>query len=153
MRLEEMLAVLTRMGEVAPLPLATGEHGKPYFDAPNAPKFNFTHTAGLTALALGDCEAGIDAQLRDPRPRPALLRRLSPEERAENFFRLWTAKEAYIKYRGGTIASMLSRLRYAGGTLYENGVPVHAVLRFWEVENCTLCLCTQSPVEAELVAL
>lgn len=148
---EELFAALARAGLDCDFPLLATGNGKPYFAAPEAPKFNLTHTEGLTAVAVGDCEVGLDAERRTPRALHALIKKLSPREREEDFFKLWTAKESYIKFCGGTLASMLKRLAYFGGTLYENGVPVHAALRHFELCGCTLCLCTQSPVETEFV--
>ena len=147
--LRRALAREGRTGELPPV-LHTA-HGKPYFEG--GPAFNLTHTGGLTAVAVGEEEMGLDAELRRPRAVSGLVRRLTEEERREDLFALWTAKEAYIKYRGGSLAGMLSSLVYAGGTLYENGVPVEAAFARFELEGCTLCLCTRRPSDAELIEL
>lgn len=118
-------------------------NGKPYFTAPNAPKFNLTHTDGLTAVAIGDMEVGIDAERIQPRKLDALRARLSEEERREDFYTLWTAKEAYIKFRGGTIAGMLPSLSFRRGTLFENGRPVEAWLEHVNLAGCTVCVCLE----------
>ena len=74
----------------------TSENGKPYL-AENPIYFNLSHSGEVTAIAISKSEVGLDIQLRDGTPRPALSRRLSPAEREEDFFKVWTAKETYIK--------------------------------------------------------
>ncbi len=136
----------------APLPpLMATQRGKPYFL--NEPAFNLTHTAGLTAVAIGEGEIGLDAERRAARRLEHLRARLTEAERKEDFYDLWTAKEAYIKFRGGTLAEMLGRLVYTGGTLFEGGMPVNAAFLRLEYADCTLCLCTASPAAAELAEL
>ncbi len=117
------------------------QSGKPYL--PGGPFFSFTDTEGFSAAAVGDCEAGLDAERRRARPLAAVKRRLSPEEREEDFFRLWTAKEAYIKYRGETIARLLPSLCYQKGALLMHGAPLGVFLQHFELAGCCLCLCTE----------
>ena len=105
----------TRYG-IANAQFARGEHGKPRLL--NAPlHFSLSHTRGRTFVAVADEPVGLDAEWRG-RPLPeAIIQRLSPAEREEDFFRVWTAKEAYIKFCGGTIAGMLPSLRFEHGVL------------------------------------
>ena len=90
-----------------PPALVYGENGKPYLaDRPDT-YFSLTHTDKWVFLAVANCEIGIDAQMpRKVCPRLA-ARSTSPEELAwvkentePNFTRLWTMKEAYLKYTG-----------------------------------------------------
>lgn len=121
--------------------LLVTEAGKPYLE--KGPKFNLTHTAGLTAAAFSRQEVGLDAERRRARKLSALMERLTPEEREEDFFELWTAKEAYVKFRGGTLAAMLKDLVYVRGTLLEGGAPLPLFLRHFELEGCVLCVCAK----------
>ena len=130
----------------------TSENGKPYL-AENPIYFNLSHSGEVTAIALSKSEVGLDIQLRDGTPRPALSRRLSPAEREEDFFKVWTAKEAYIKYRGGTLAKMLPALEFKAGTLYENGTPAPAALFFAEIGGYALCVCSRAPQPVTLYSL
>lgn len=91
---------------VAPL-LRYGDNGKPFLaNDPNI-HFSMSHSDKWVFLAVADCEIGIDAQMpRRVCPRLA-ARSTSPEELAwvkentePNFTRLWTMKEAYLKYTG-----------------------------------------------------
>ena len=91
---------------VAPI-LAYGENGKPYLANNSDAYFSITHSDKWVFLAVADCEIGIDAQApRRVCPRLA-ARSTTPEELAwvkqdtePNFTRLWTMKEAYLKYTG-----------------------------------------------------
>ena len=111
--------------------------GKPYAEGA---RFDFspTHTAGLVALAIGDCgPIGLDAEA--PRGRdvsrlaraadrwftPAENRRVQtaiqnrPQEAEAVFLRVWTAKEALVKRTGAGLAGMrrADTRHHAGCTL------------------------------------
>lgn len=101
--------LLTKMlgkNDVAPL-LTYGENGKPYLADKSDTYFSITHSEKWVFLAVADCKIGIDAQMpRKVCPRLA-ARSTSPEELSwvkentePNFTRLWTMKEAYLKYTG-----------------------------------------------------
>lgn len=76
--------------------------------------FNVAHSGDLALYALArDCTVGVDLEWHDPAPDPATLapivlapnewvalRALPAEAQRAQFFRLWTAKEAYLKARG-----------------------------------------------------
>ena len=96
------------LGKDSSAPLLTyGTNGKPYLAEETDTFFSITHSDKWVFLAVADCEIGIDAQMpRKVCPRLA-ARSTSPEELAwvkENtephFTRLWTMKEAYLKYTG-----------------------------------------------------
>lgn len=91
-------------------PIARGQFGKPCF--PNCPdrQFSLSHTEGLCLCVLSDGGAvGVD--IERVRPRRAGLPRyvMSDGEFAafdgtwEDFTRIWTLKEAFVKLRGGSI--------------------------------------------------
>lgn len=128
------------------------EQGKPYLQN-GAAHFNLTHTEGLTAVAVGTQRVGLDAERRKPRNNAALLSRLRPSEREEDFYELWTAKEAYVKYVGGTLAGLLRDLCYEKGVLRMGDAPLKVCLKHWEREGCTLCLCTEKEEEISFVRL
>lgn len=91
-----------------PLPLIVAEQadGKPYLPEHPGFHFNLSHSGGWAVCAVSSVPVGVD--LQEIRPvRPALLRRLTPSERAQlagkpldAFFDLWTLKEAAAKCTG-----------------------------------------------------
>lgn len=144
--------ILRKYFGIAAPQFSINEHGKPFLL--NSPlRFNLSHSSGVTALAVSTQEVGLDIQKRTERELSALSRRLTPAERAEDFFALWTAKEAYIKYMGGALAGMLASLEYRSGVLYENGSPIPAHLYQTELCGCALCICTASPEAVTLIRL
>lgn len=89
---------------------ARGEQGKPFF--PDFPKhrFNLSHTRGLSLCALSMAgPVGVDIERIRP-GQPNLPRYvMSDREFAsfdgswEDFYQIWTLKEAFCKYLGGSI--------------------------------------------------
>ncbi|MDE5548104.1 MAG: 4'-phosphopantetheinyl transferase superfamily protein [Clostridia bacterium] len=141
--------VLCERYGVANPQIERGENGKPYLA--NSPlKIGVSHSGEFTALAVGDCEVGLDIELRRDIKSSAIVRRFSEEERAEDFFRLWTAKESYVKFLGSTLAHMLPSLKFHGGVLYENGVPAPVFLTYLEIENYCFTLCTAESIQVEI---
>lgn len=146
-----LAAALLRCGISGPDVRRT-PNGKPYL-ADKALRFSLTHTDSFTAVALSPQEVGIDAERKKPRNIRTVLSRLTPAEREEDFLRLWTAKEAYVKYRGGTLAGMLPRLTYARGVLEENGAPVRVGLFHFELCGCVVCVCSEEETKPEPIRL
>ena len=139
----------THYGIAAPQ-FVRGEHGKPYLTGEDL-FFSLSHSHGRTFLAIAKEEIGLDAEWR-ARPLPrAYLARLTPAEREEDFFRLWTAKEAFIKYRGSSLADMLPFLRFEHGILFVHGIPACSHLTFCDADGFTLALCSASEQSIELV--
>ncbi len=101
-----------------------GAQGKPELaDNIPAPSFNVSHSDGWALLAFGPgIEIGVDVEaVREPRDlwdlarscfSPAELDAFSaadPRHRTHFFYRLWTAKEAYIKGLGGGLSIPLQQ--------------------------------------------
>lgn len=127
--------------------IKTGTHGKPYLNG--SLYFNLSHSGNITALAVGEQEVGLDLELRDCRTHQAVTRRLTPAERQEDFLKVWTAKEAYVKYRGDTLAALLPRLTFENGALFLDGERIPEQIAFYERENCLFCVCTAFPQSVE----
>ena len=59
------------------------------------------------------------------------------------FLQNWVAKEAYIKYLGGTI-SWIKRLEYAGGALYFDGKKADCVIKVKTyLDRAVYAVCTK----------
>lgn len=100
------------------------ETGKPSLQHPRAPHFSLSHSGQWIALAI-DRKTPVGVDLEHPRKARDLLAiarhyfhpdehqrlwRLTEPERALEFYRLWTLKEAFYKARGTGIAEGLSRV-------------------------------------------
>ncbi len=134
---ELLAAALEREGLHVPI-LRTAA-GKPYLAG--GPFVSVTHTEGLSAVAVSPRPVGIDAEAKRE-ISAALIARLTEGERREDFFRLWTAKEAYIKLRGDRL-SLLPALVFEKNVLYLRGVPLSLALSFYDLAGRTLCICTE----------
>lgn len=98
--------------------------GKPFLSGPNAPRFNASHSGdrALIAVASGK-EVGIDIERVKPGIdfRAIALRFFPPDEAAqaetaEQFFRVWTRREAYLKAVGCGFSELQEPMR-AGWTV------------------------------------
>lgn len=101
------------------LAIACGSNGKPYLaDYPEF-HFNISHSGEYVVAACGNCELGVDIEgLREA--DLAVARRCftsdekeyvlcgNVDETSERFFRIWTMKEAYLKYTGQGISVPLN---------------------------------------------
>lgn len=100
--------------------LAEKPLGKPFI--PEVPDFHFnlSHSGSWVVLAFGDSPVGIDVEKLEYTPgRQQVMRRFfTPEEQAyvqedpaeegERFFRIWTAKESWLKYTGEGLTRPIS---------------------------------------------
>ena len=95
------------------LEISADENGKPYFK--NHPQFHFniSHSKDIIAVAVSSAPVGVDAEkLRDANLKIA-ERRFTETEKAfvktnEDFFYVWTRKEAYLKKTGKGLRQSLS---------------------------------------------
>lgn len=95
---------------VFPLPaVARRERGKPWFPERPELHFSLSHSGEMALCALGEKALGADIEVVRPRspglPRYALSDReydwfLGRGERWEDFYTLWTMKEARVKCTG-----------------------------------------------------
>ncbi len=88
--------------------IAEGKHGKPYCEGIC---FNLSHSADRVICAIGDFPVGCDIEKIKPfrnslaerfftDSENAWLNSFEGKERDIAFFRLWTAKESYMKLTG-----------------------------------------------------
>lgn len=90
----------------------TGENGRPYFPDGHI-CFSLSHCGDCAVCAVSDAPVGVDIEL--PRQNSVRLaqRFFAPDEAASctddnDFCRLWTLKESYIKLRGLRLADIAS---------------------------------------------
>lgn len=81
------------------------KNGKPYLKTPKSFYFNLSHSENTAAVAISDCEIGVDIEkLRKFNPKTAErffsadeLNYIFSGERDIRFTEIWTKKEAFIK--------------------------------------------------------
>lgn len=104
--------------EAAAPDFSYGSNGKPYF--PDYPQFHFSisHSGNYAVCAASDCEVGVDIQ--EIRPVKASIaerfftetermqmERVTGDEEIRMLFRIWSAKESYVKLTGRGMAEGL----------------------------------------------
>ncbi len=120
-------------------------HGKPYLQKGKI-CFNLTHSKGLTALAVGKREVGLDCESLAGKARPAVLAKFSERERGEifsvpDFYRHWTARESYVKYLGEQLAALWRKVEFYRGKIYLRGEEANVPLLQFEAENYVFSIC------------
>lgn len=87
------------------------ENGKPYIvwgEGKAAPHISVSHCDGIFACAIDDDNVGIDIQNeRDVAAEKIKSRYFTDAEQAEDFYKVWTRKEAYSKFTGRGLAQII----------------------------------------------
>lgn len=105
--------------------------GKLYFKYHPEIHFSISHSGEYWACAFSDAEVGLDVQIEEHHHRIEKIARrfFSPEEQEylercdfDEFYDVWAAKEAYLKYTGEGLAKGLGKFSvvrdgYLGETL------------------------------------
>ena len=122
-----------------------------------AMEFSLTHTDRLYVAALSDAPVGIDAgPLQRQIEYEKIAKRRFPEADAKStrsqkdFLFAWTAREAYVKFSGSTLAESLKNLCFS----QENLLVTHKTLgafpvRFFEIENHLVAVCAHAPFQPD----
>lgn len=144
-----LLAMLLNNGSLPKLERAA--QGKPYH--PALPEFNISNSGTSVAVLIGVGEVGCDIEQVRPRARFMAIARHSfaanlcdwleslPEvEHIPQFWRLWTAHEAVLKQRGGTVWQM-EQLHLPLQTL----CPPDRFLHHVTVEDRLIACCGEQP--------
>lgn len=143
-RAEKIVSEITgRAEKILKTPL-----GKPYIGG-NRIFISLTHSGNRAAIATDGVPCGVDLETLRLRPHESILRRFSERERGEisserDFLIHWTAREAFIKMRGETLAAIFKRLEFFGGNIYLDGEGQSCSVRhFFLGETRVLCVCTE----------
>lgn len=128
--------------------LSQGEYGKPYAAEMPEIHFNISHSGPWVVLAISQREVGIDIEVIRPDIKTEKLarRHFTPGEQAyvfsgeesqlaDRFFRIWTAKESYLKYLGTGLSRSLQSV-----DVISMDFP-HFFTQ--TLEDCRLTLCTE----------
>lgn len=123
-----------------------GVYGKPYIEG-NPVFFSISHSGNEGVILVSDKACGVDLELVRPRKYGSVYNRLTEREKNEirgeltPFLINWVAKESYIKYLGGTVAT-IGRLEYFGGKLYCDGKEADCEIEVKTTQNAVYAVCT-----------
>ncbi|MGV3610699.1 MAG: 4'-phosphopantetheinyl transferase family protein [Fluviicola sp.] len=94
-----------------------GEHMKPYIE--NGPYFNISHSGKIVVVCFSeDAEVGVDIEEINTIDTKAMAAHFHKDEvkwlehngyHQDQFFRIWTRKEAFLKAKGGGILEGLDQ--------------------------------------------
>ncbi|MBD5632434.1 MAG: 4'-phosphopantetheinyl transferase superfamily protein [Clostridia bacterium] len=151
--LEKAESVHDRLYEIlsaalnAPVEIKRTENGKPYLEG-NPLFFSISHSGEKAVICVDESPVGIDLELYKNKRHMPVIERFSDEEQAEilsekDFLYHWTAREAFIKMRGGTLANDLKSTAYYGGNLYFEGERQDVVLSFYDFGFGVAAVCIE----------
>lgn len=123
------------------------ENGKPYIDG-NPVFFSISDSGERAVIALSDRPVGIDLEVFKNKERLSVVSRFTEREQAEiccerDFLIHWTAREAYIKLYGLTLAKMLKRIEFCDGILSIDGRPQNVKFSFYNFGYGIAAICTE----------
>lgn len=107
------LALRETWGLAALPPMERAEWGKPFFFGHPDLYFNVSHSGPFSLCAVGDEAVGVDVETVRPRSEGLARYALTPAELErfaamggtwEDFYTLWTAREAWSKFTGDGVA-------------------------------------------------
>jgi len=126
-----------------------GDRGKPYIKGRSQTPYNVSHSGEYVVLAFMDeaeAEVGIDIQKKKPLHEKMVDKILSEKEmgHADDLIRVWSAKEAFIKWDGRGLSIPLSELEWKedGSVSYEKENKTAHVQEIKIEEGYICCVCT-----------
>lgn len=129
-------------------------NGKPcvYKDGEQPVEISLSHSRNFAVIAVADEPVGVDMEFTDRRLPLSVLRSFTKREQEEINFSLpaflknWTAKEAFIKMKGATIAHILKRTEFFDGCIYLDGNKQDVNICFKQSANTIICVCSESGI-------
>ncbi len=88
-----------------------GEHGKPYLQNSGAIFFNLSHSGDYVLCGIADRQIGVDIQKRHDKDVSGVKEKIhNAQDKEEDFFLLFSAKEAFCKCTGEGLQRDLSHI-------------------------------------------
>lgn len=143
---------LTEAGFPADLCYRYTSLGQPVFDCPEL-FISLSHSGPYAVCALSDKPVGVDVEQRRSVDERLLKKILHPEENEDDFFRIWTAKEAFFKQQGTGIVRPMKTLRVSKETVEDSERGIRLFLYTEESGNASLALCTEQPPDLRKIKL
>ncbi len=119
--------------------------GKPYIEG-NALFFNISHSKTRAAIAISSSPVGVDLEVLHGRNYDRIITSFSKREQEKilsesDFLKSFTAREAYAKKLGVSLASVFKKLEFFNGEIYINSKKAREKLKHFDLEYGILCLC------------
>ena len=111
--------------------ITRGEKGKPSVENIN---YNVSHSGNLVICAVSDRPVGCDVELVRAVKQNVADKYFSESEKAMPFFKIWTAKESYLKMTGEGIADDLKNIEI----VFDENNQKMFIKRNGNMEKCTL---------------
>ncbi len=134
------------------------ENGKPYLKSNIPLYFSVSHTNALLFIAFSDENIGVDVERIDRNVNySTLLKKFPYTEREEissatDFLTHWTAKEAAIKWLGGTLARDLKKLCFIKNQIWYDTLPLPICITSKLLDGHIITVCSERDFSnAELI--
>lgn len=135
--------------------LSKTENGKPYFKGCPL-KFSLSHTKNAVACAVSQAEIGVDIQKKNVEYSRVMHRVCSKDEidlilssknPTNDFVKLWTLKESYVKCLGASVFDNADKYDFSPIVQSECGILYGYEFTTINEENYTLSICSKKPIE------
>lgn len=138
----------------SPITFRENDYGKLYVQEADNFYFNLSHSGHYVICAVAKEEVGVDIEeirqdleleiSRFFHPKEYhIIMQAGDEQQIPLFFRYWTAKESYIKYRGMGLSLELSSFYFNKGKIYtKEGIPNGVVTFYNSISHYQIALCT-----------
>lgn len=153
--------VLTRHGKNLDC-MKYGEHGKPEMEGIY---FNLSHSHDYAVCVVSSQPVGCDIEKIERKTKAETVARRfftdkeisylmsqTEEKRLQEFFRIWTMKESYLKMTGEGMSCELNRVEFVFGTeveIYRDGQKCSCTMKEYEIPDYKLTVCGQEKEFAE----
>ena len=130
--------------------ITIGENGKPCVDKIN---YNISHSGNIVICAVSEQAVGCDVELVRDIKQNVAEKYFSEQEKKMDFFRVWTAKESYLKMTGEGICPDLKNIEVIfeenRGFIKRNGIKEDCFLSEYSIPGYSeyvISVCGKSEV-------
>ena len=135
-----------------------GKNGKPEVEGVH---FNLSHSYNLVVCVVGNDVVGCDVEREETTDKSDIADRFFSEneilylnENKEEFVRLWTLKESYVKMTGEGFGASLNQFEVCledEVKVYRNGIPSDCTVKEYEIPGYRLAICAKEDEFSEEV--
>ena len=99
--------------------------------------FNITHSGEIVAVGVSDKQLGIDVEFIKPRNNAKLSQKIFGviPNTDEEFYRLWTKAECFVKYSASALIPELKKIEIVGDEIFYDGNKSDVKTKTFTVKN------------------